>query len=128
MVPEHERFNLGSQTHCFAGISLGNNHFTKKKFSAVAAWMSDNFTSCLILIPDSIYELSVQVSLGISPVEAHKLVMEMTQDFLDDNREILEIENDKFNVLQSSDLIESSEYQQYCQELTNLFQTDNKFN
>ncbi len=90
--------------------------------------MSLHFDHCLILIPDSVYDISLQVSQGLSREEAHCSVLAMTESFLAEHNHLFVSNDCEFTIFKSSSLAETKEYVDYYAALHELFVNDRKFN
>lgn|GEM_PF-6001427 len=128
MIPASRRDSLNTYTQCFAGISLGNEHFCREKFTALVQWICQQFKRCIILIPDSVYAVSLQVSQGLNPENAHTKAMQLTEDFLTEHRPMFQRSDCEFTIVRSATLVDSTAYQTYEAALFSLFHNNGKFN
>lgn len=128
MIPASRRDSIHSYTQCFAGISLGNEHFCSEKFTALAQWITQQFERCIILIPDSVYAISLQVSQGLNPEAANARAMQLTEDFLSEHQPQFEVSDCEFKIVRSTTLVDTTAYQAYESALFTLFRNDAKFN
>lgn len=128
VIPNSKRASIDSYGRCFAGISLGNENFSTAKLLALSHWIDARFSKCVILIPDSVYRLSLQISHGMSEPEAVKAAARMADNFIEQSCQIFKENGDCcFTILRSRDVVTTPEYQENLNKITNLYANDDAF-
>lgn len=127
--PVSNRNEFEKHEKCFFGVSLQNSHFTRSKIMASLEWISKRFSSCSVLIGDSIHRITLEIINGIDSSESNHQALFLGKEFL--HREIHIFR--KFEKLCNFDFIFCSqvqnypEYSQYYTSLKNLFDHEHSF-
>jgi len=112
------------------GISLGSKNFTDtKRIEACIKWISENFKSCLLLVTDSIYRLTIEVRQGRERHEAWLEAIHTGEEFVNKNSLLFEeySESCQFYLKRTSEMLERSDFSIYYEELQNLYQKNQSF-
>ncbi|WP_371357598.1 tRNA-dependent cyclodipeptide synthase [Hydrocoleum sp. CS-953] len=130
MYPHSLRSSLFNYDKCVFGISLGSKNFTDtKRIEACIKWISENFKTCLVLVTDSIYRLTMEVRQGIEGDEAWLEAIRTGEEFVNENTLLFEkySENCRFELRMASEILERSDFNIYYEELENLYQKNESF-
>ncbi|NEO38620.1 MAG: tRNA-dependent cyclodipeptide synthase [Moorea sp. SIOASIH] len=127
--PESNRNTFEDNENCFFGISLENSHFTRPKLMASLDWISKRFSSCFVLIGDSIHRITLETRGGLEPVEAYDKALCLGSEFLHREKNIFKrFENYcKYNFILCSEVQSYPDYNLYYTKLKNLFDQDTSF-
>ncbi len=129
MIPETARSQLALHPRCFAGISLGGANFDPEKMQAMRDWIDAHFEDCIILVPDSVYRLSLQVSHGIEETAASLLACGMADEFMRSQTPFCPAVGDRcrFTVIRSSSIVGRVDFRDYLGQLKLLLENNGPF-
>ncbi|MGD1912020.1 MAG: tRNA-dependent cyclodipeptide synthase [Rivularia sp. (in: cyanobacteria)] len=128
--PSRLRSSLSEYNKCVFGISLGSKNFVdSKRIEACIKWISENFQSCLVLVADSVYRLTIEVRQGIKGDEAKLLAIRTGEEFVNKNNFLFDkyCGSCEFEFKMASQIEKESEFEIYYQELQCLYQKDQSF-
>ncbi|WP_426563383.1 tRNA-dependent cyclodipeptide synthase [Dapis sp. BLCC M172] len=130
VYPHSLRSSLFNYDKCVFGISLGSKNFTDtKRIEACIKWISENFKTCLVLVTDSIYRLTMEVRQGIEGDEAWLEAIRTGEEFVNENGLLFEeySESCQFELKRTSEILKRSDFSIYYEELQNLYQKNQSF-
>ncbi|NES18109.1 MAG: tRNA-dependent cyclodipeptide synthase [Symploca sp. SIO3E6] len=130
VFPTRLRSSLSEYHTCVFGISLGSKNFVKReRLEACIKWISANFPSCLVLVCDSIYRLTIEVREGVKEEGAWLEALRAGEEFVKENYELFEqySERCKFKFEMASEIAKQSEFNRYYQELQTLHSNNESF-
>ncbi|MEO1376188.1 MAG: tRNA-dependent cyclodipeptide synthase [Cyanobacteria bacterium J06635_10] len=128
--PSHLRNSLSKYQKCVFPISLGTKKFADtKRIQACIKWISENFQSCLVLVADSVYRLTIEVRQGIKGDRAKLLAIRTGEEFVNKNNFLFDkySQSCEFEFKMASQIEKESEFEVYYQELQCLYQKDESF-
>ncbi len=128
--PSHLRASLSEYHKCVFGISLGSKKFVdSKRIEACIKWISENFQSCLVLVADSVYRLTIEVREGLKRDEAKLLAIHTGKKFIDENYFLFEqySRSCEFEFKMTSEIEKESAFEIYYQEFHYLYQENQSF-
>lgn len=127
--PLYNRDEFDKHENCFFGVSLENSQFTRSKIMASLEWIGKRFSSCFVLIGDSIHRITLEVNEGLNSVEANDKALFLGHEFLYREKSIFrKFEGScKFNFIFCSEVQNYPDYSEYYISLKNLFEQDESF-
>ena len=128
--PVRLRSSLSQYQKCVFGISLGSQNFVdSKRLEACIKWISENFSTCLVLVCDSIYRLTIQVRQEIKSKEAWVKSIYAGEQFIEEKCFLFEkySQSCKFNFQKASQIEKQPEFNSYYQALQCLYQENHSF-
>lgn len=130
VFPERLGSSLSEYQKCVFIISLGSKNFVdSKRLKACIKWISENFKTCVVLVGDSVYRLTIEVRLGIKGDEAWLEAMRAGEKFVIENSFLFEqySESCRFEFRMTSEVEKQSQFNIYYQELQSLYQKNESF-
>ncbi len=130
VFPTHLRSSLSEYQKCVFITSLGSKHFLNlKRLEACIKWISKNFQACIVLVGDSIYRLTIQLTQELKEDEALLEAMNTGEKFINENSYLFDqySQNCKFEFKKTSQIEKQSEFEMYYQSLQYLYQKDQSF-
>lgn len=127
--PLSNRNEFEKHENCFLGVSLENSQFTRSKIMASLEWIGKRFSSCFVLIGDSIHRITLEATKGLNPVEAYDKALFLGHEFLYREKSIFRrFEGScNFNFIFCSEVQNYPDYSEYYISLKNLFDQDESF-
>ncbi len=125
-----QRSSLSDYQKCVFITSLGGNNFVNsKRLEACIKWISKNFKGCLVLVCDSIYRLTIEVTQGIKGHDAWLEAIRTGEKFVNENGLLFEQYSEKcrFDFKIASEILERSDFNIYYEELQSLYQKNESF-
>lgn len=130
VFPHRLRSSLSEYQSCIFIISLGSKNFCEpKRLKASIEWISKNFKSCIVLVGDSIYRLTLEVKGDSNNEEYRSKALYLGQQFLDENAPLFQeyAENCNFVFKLTSEIEKEPNFEVYNHELQNLYQSSDSF-
>ncbi|NER33980.1 MAG: tRNA-dependent cyclodipeptide synthase [Oscillatoria sp. SIO1A7] len=130
VFPETLQNSLGKYRKCVFAISLGSKNFAySERIEACIKWISKNFNSCVVLVGDSVYRLTVEVRSKLKGEEALSLALKTGQDFIKERRLLFDQYSGscQFEFKMLSEIEKRSDFQIYYEELQGLYQKNESF-
>ncbi len=130
LFPHRLRSSLSEYHKCVFIISLGSKNFVEsERLEACIKWVSENFKSCLVLVCDSVYRLTIEVRQGIEGDEAWLEAIGTGEEFINENGLLFEqySESCRFELRMASEILKRSDFSIYYEELQNLYQKNQSF-
>ncbi|NET59116.1 MAG: tRNA-dependent cyclodipeptide synthase [Symploca sp. SIO2E6] len=130
VFPTRLRGSLSEYQNCVFGISLGSKNFVEReRIEACIKWISKNFQTCLVLVCDSIYRLTIEVRQGMQEEEAWLEAMRSGEEFIKENYALFEqySESCRFKFMMASEIAKQSDFKIYYEELQSLYQKNESF-
>ena len=130
VFPHRLRTSLSEYQNCVFGISLGNKNFVESdRLEASIKWISENFKTCLILVCDSIYRLTIEVRLRLKGNEAWSEAIRTGEKFVNENSFLFEqySQSCRFEFRLASEIEKRSDFKSYYEELQSLYQKNEPF-
>ncbi len=128
--PSRLRNSISEYHKCVFGISLGSKNFVNpKRIEACIKWISENFQSCLVLVADSVYRLTIEVRQGLKGHEAKLLAIRSGEKFVNENYFLFEqySQSCEFEFKMASQIEKQSEFEIYYHQLQCLYQKNQSF-
>ncbi|NHB93953.1 tRNA-dependent cyclodipeptide synthase [Photorhabdus cinerea] len=127
--PQSRRNTFESETECFLGVSLENRNFQPNRFHALVKWASRRFSTCKILIGDSIHRITLETMQGFSQEEALSRAIQIGQNFMKENQNILDTFSHatKFEYITCAKTQKTSDYKLFKKIITEYFESSKKF-
>ncbi len=128
--PNRLRSSLSEYNKCVFAISLGSKNFLfPNRIEACIKWISENFQSCLVLVGDSVYRLTIEIRQEIKGDEAKLLAIRTGKEFVNKNNFLFEkySQSCEFEFKMASQIEKESEFEIYYQQLQCLYQKDQSF-
>ncbi len=130
VFPTRLRSSLSEYQKCVFGISLGSKNFgSHERLEACIKWISQNFDTCLILVCDSIYRLTIEIRQDIKEDEAWLEAIGTGEDFIKKNYSLFEqySQSCNFKFEKTSEIAKQSDFDRYYQELQSLYKNNEPF-
>ncbi len=128
VIPQQYRFSLGDYPQCFIGVSFNNENYSAEKTRAILQWIKQNFSSCTILLPDSLYYLSLQATHSLDKVQAHRYAVELADNFvLQHGKDVTQLDLCDFSIMRSSTVEQTDRYCSVLDEIRNYSENDIDF-
>ena len=130
LFPHSIRSSLSEYDKCVFGICLGSKNFVEsERLKACIKWVSENFKSCIVLVCDSIYRLTIEVRQGIEADDAWLEAIRTGEKFVNENYLLFQEYSQKcqFHFKTASEILERSDFHIYYEELQNLYQKNESF-
>ncbi|NEO54088.1 MAG: tRNA-dependent cyclodipeptide synthase [Okeania sp. SIO3B5] len=130
VFPTRIRSSLSDYQKCVLLTSLGSKHFLNpKRIEACIKWISKNFQTCVVLVSDSIYRLTIQVTQELKEDEALFEAIQTGEKFINENSYLFDqySQNCKFEFQKASQIEKQSEFEIYYQNFQHLYQKDQSF-
>lgn len=127
--PQSVRSTFEEHSNCFLGVSLENSNFKLVKLKAIVEWISRRFSSCTVLIGDSIHRLTLASAENYSPEIARSKAIQLGKQFVLDSVEIFDRykDNTSFKVITCNEIQQTPEYEVFYNKLKYLFETNEEF-
>ncbi|NEO30344.1 MAG: tRNA-dependent cyclodipeptide synthase [Symploca sp. SIO3C6] len=130
VFPGRLRSSISEYQNCVFGISLGSNNFAdNKRLEACIKWISENFQTCLVLVCDSIYRLTIEVRDGLKGDEARYQAICTGEKFINENLFLFEKYSGscRFEFKKTSQIEKQLEFEIYYEEIQYLYQQNQSF-
>jgi len=122
--------NMARTEHCncVLGLSLNNEQFSLPKLQSMAAWIDQRFRKCRILVGDTIYRLTLQIKEHLDEGRSLEKARQIGSATIEQIRHIFDSAvGCQFEIIRCSDIITSSEYSIYYEQLDALVAGDIHF-
>ena len=130
VFPHRSRHHLSEYQSCIFIVSLGSKNFIHpKRLNASIEWISEHFNTCLVLIADSIYRLTLNIR-GQAKADNHwSKALQAGQEFLSENTRLFQQypESCNFAFKLTSDIEKQPNFEVYHQQFQRLYQTSESF-
>ena len=131
VFPYHLRSRLFEYQRCILIVSLGSKNFEQKRLKATVRWISEHFETCLVLIGDSVYRLTLEVRGHAQATDNESLskALYIGQEFLNENRLLFEHHATvcDFRFKLTSEIEKQDNFEAYYQEFQGLYRTSESF-
>ena len=124
------RSSLSEYQNCVFIISLGSRNFVEsKRLEACIKWISQQFKTCLVLVGDSVYRLTISMRRGVEDKENRIEALDSGQEFLTENDRLFEKYSESccFQFKLASDIEKQSNFEAYYQEFQDLYRNSESF-
>jgi len=128
--PARLRSSLSEYQQCIFGISLGSKNFVEReRLEACIKWISENFNTCLVLVTDSIYRLTIEVRQEARGDAALLEALRTGEQYIKDNYSLFEQYSGscQFKFQKASEIQQQSEFDRYYQELQIFYKKNESF-
>lgn len=128
--PVRLRSSISDYQKCVFMISLGSkNSFYSERLEACIKWISENFSTCLVIVGDSVYRLTIEIRQGLKSNEALLKAIYDGEQFIEKNSLLFKkySQSCQFDFQKSSQIEKQPEFTTYYQELQYLYQKNNSF-
>lgn len=116
------------QTHssCVLGVSLGSANSEGDRFEGSIRWIAQNFSRCILVVADSIYRHTLQITEHIAPEEGCVEALKLGADFIAEHRAIVDQYRDEceFEWRCMSQIEQHPEFSCYHQAYHDLYEHD----
>ncbi|NOQ36740.1 MAG: tRNA-dependent cyclodipeptide synthase [Methylococcaceae bacterium] len=130
-VPFDVKDRMKTIDNCILGVSLGNSSFFPSKLVASTDWVNNNFKNCKVMIGDSLYRITLQITHGYKDeTKARQKALFLGQKFINDQRVLFErhAKTCDFEFVLASEIQRQDDYKVYHQQIVELFETNDSFN
>ena len=131
VFPNHLQSRLFEYQRCIFIVSLGSKNFEKRRLKASIRWISEHFKTCLVLIGDSVYRLTLEVRGQAQEKDNESLskALYMGQKFLNENRLLFEHHATACDFIFkfTSEIDKQEKFEAYYQEFRDLYKTNESF-
>lgn len=127
--PEHMRDDV-TRLHerCMLAVSLGSQTFEGAKLEASIEWIAENFKRCAVLVADSIYRLTLQVTRDLPAERSRDVALQMGREFVDTYRPLFEQHSAcGFEFVMFSDIEATPDFRTCFAGFVEFYQTDADF-
>lgn len=127
--PDHLRADLTDlHERCMLAVSLGSQTFEGAKLEATIEWIAENFKRCAVLVADSIYRLTLQVTRDLPAESSREVALQMGREFVDTYRPLFEQHSAcHFEFVLFSDIEATPDFKAYFAGFVEFYQTDADF-
>ena len=130
VFPSRLHRSLSEYEKCVFGISLGNKNFARSdRLEASIKWISENFKTCIVLVCDSIYRLTIEVREGLKGNEGWSEAIRTGEKFVNENSFLFEqySQSCRFEFRFASQIEKRSDFKSYYEELQSLYRKNEPF-
>lgn len=138
IFPNRLRASLSEYKNCVFLISLGTrNAIYSERVEACVKWISERFQTCLVLVGDSVYRLTIEMRHGLKDCEAWMAAFQTGKEFIERHDAIFEKYSQSccfelkltstYAPLPLAEIEEPSELKLYYEGLQNLYQNNEPF-
>lgn len=130
VFPEKLRNSLHEDRKCVFAISLGSKNFAySERIEACIKWISKKFNSCVVLVGDSVYRLTIEVRSKLKGDEALSLALNTGHEFIKERRLLFEQYSGscQFEFKLLSEIEKRSDFKIYYEELQGLYRKNESF-
>jgi len=130
VFPSRLRNSLSEYQNCVFGISLGSKNFVdSKRLEACIKWISENFKTCIVLVTDSVYRLTIGIRHGLKEAEAWHVAVKTGKEFINEHRILFEQYSGscRFELRLTSEIEKQSDFKIYYKELEGLYHKNGSF-
>ena len=130
VFPDSMRNSLCEYGKCVFAISLGSKNFAyNERIEACIKWIGENFNSCVVLVGDSVYRLTIEVRSKLKGDEALSLALKTGQEFIKERRLLFEQYSGscQFEFKLLSEIEKRSDFKIYYEELQSLYRKNESF-
>lgn len=132
VFPHSLRNSLSNYQNCVFIISLGSKNFVdSKRLEASVKWISENFKTCIVLVCDSVYRLTIDIRGGLknNDESLRQSAFHTGQEFLEQNYPLFEEYSESccFKFRLASEIEKQSDFEAYYQEFQALYQNSESF-
>ena len=129
-IPHDIKDRMQTIDNCILGVSMGNPSFAPSKLVGITDWINNNFTNCKVLVGDSLYRLTLQISQQYdNEKEALHKALFMGQKFIHEQRVLFDRHSKTcdFEFILASEIQQQRDYQVYYEDICDLYNTDKIF-
>ena len=130
VFPHSLRSSLSNYHDCVFIISLGSKNFVdSRRLEASIKWISEHFQTCIILVCDSVYRLTIEIKAGLKNHEGRLEALRAGQEFLENNYLLFEQYSASchFKFRLASEVEKQSDFEAYYQEFQALYRNSESF-
>ncbi|MDJ0676111.1 MAG: tRNA-dependent cyclodipeptide synthase [Calothrix sp. MO_167.B42] len=131
VFPHNLLSSLFEYQHCVFAISLGsNNSVYSERIEACIKWISEHFKTCMVLVGDSIYRLTIGIrNRELNDHEARLEALDTGQEFINQNYLLFEQYSQSccFEFRLASQIEKQSDFEAYYQEFQSLYRHNESF-
>lgn len=115
---------LSDYRRCALGISLGSPSSEGAKLDACIRWIAENFDECALLVGDSIYHYTLQVTRDVTPEEGREQALQVGRDFVAQYDRMLDPyrEQCRFEWYPLSKVMEKDRFHDYLADFWKLYE------
>lgn len=130
--PDSLRNSLANYQNCVFIISLGSKNFVdSKRLEASIKWISENFKTCVVLVGDSVYRLTIDIRGGLenNDESIRQSAFHTGQEFLKQNYALFKkySASCSFKFRLASEIEKKSNFEAYYQEFQSLYRNSKSF-
>ncbi len=130
VFPEKMRNHLFDYEKCVFGVSLRSKNFMdNRRLQASIKWISKNFKTCLVLVTDSIYRLTIQVKTQFNENESRFKALNTGLEFINEKYPLFQQYEESccFKFQLTSEIEKQWDFEVYYQEFQSLYQNHEAF-
>ena len=130
VFPLHPCNSVSQYQTCVFAISLGSKNFVyRDRLAASIQWISEQFKTCLVLVGDSVYRLTLQIRNGLKDNQTRLEALHTGQEFVAQNVSLFEqySQRCRFQFKLASDIEKQSDFGVYYQEFQSLYQNSESY-
>ncbi len=130
VFPHSLRNSLSNYHNCVFITSLGSRNFVNsRRLEASIKWISEHFQTCIVLVSDSIYRLTIEIRGGLKDDESRRSALDAGQEFLENNYLLFEQYSASchFKFRLASEIEKQSDFEAYYQEFQALYRNSESF-
>jgi tRNA-dependent cyclodipeptide synthase len=129
VAPARLRDQLARGQRPLLGISLGSKNMQGAHLEACLKWLSENFDRYGVLVGDSVYRLTLEITADLSPDEAMMEALRMGREFAEMYRPLFAQYSrpGQCQVLHLSEVVQIPEFDHYHAQLQQLYDQDVDF-
>ncbi|NET72404.1 MAG: tRNA-dependent cyclodipeptide synthase [Sphaerospermopsis sp. SIO1G2] len=128
-LPHHLRNSLPEYQSCVFIVSLGSKNFCDERLKASIKWISERFTTCIVLVGDSIYRLTLEVMGNNQNEEFYAQAISSGQEFIRENNLLFQeyAQNCNFTFQLTSEVEKQPNFPVYYSQFQQLCQSNQSF-
>lgn len=129
VFPHRLRSRLFEYQSCVFIISLGGKNFEEKRLRATVQWIGEHFKTCVVLVADSIYRLTLEVRGQAKGNESLSKALYAGQEFINENILLFEeyAKSCDFTFKLTSEIERQDNFEIYHPEFQGLYKTSKCF-
>lgn len=126
VAPARLQDQLAQFDRAMIGISLGSKYSQGAHLEASLKWLSEHFKTFGVIVADSVYRYTLQVTQDIDPDEAYELALRTGQEFVEMHRPLFAqyARPGQCEIVFLADVLPSPRFQHYHAQLQQLYRED----
>lgn len=129
VVPGGAKKSLHKYSESILGFNLESSKFDNPRLESIVAWINKRFSSCIVLLGDSIHRITLRIVHGISEAEARAMAKSIADQTVARAWPVLMNEGNsrKFGIVRCSEIDCLPECASYYAQMCDMFEGEGKF-